>query len=124
MLVNFLVDDEKEVAKLLASEQPLGAYGNRVRAAYCLGLINVPVRDDLKLVGKIRNRFAHDLYATFEDETVRSWCLALKWHRVCYMEPPSGVSSRDLFCVDVNQLAGYLDGLASAVRGERRTIQR
>jgi DNA-binding MltR family transcriptional regulator len=124
MLVNFLVDDEKEVKRLLDPDQPLGSYGNRVRAVYCLGLINKVVRDDLRLVGQIRNRFAHDLYTTFEDEKVCSWCLALKWYRVAYTEPPPGVSAKDLFCVDVNQIAGCLDGLASAVRGDKRTIRK
>ena len=124
LLTNFLVDDEKEVGRLLDYDQPLGTYSNRVRVAYCLGLINKTVREDLRLVGKIRNRFAHDLYASFEDEEVRSLCVALRWHRVAYMEPPPGVAARDLFFVDVNQLAGYLDGLVSAVRGDRRQVQR
>ncbi|GAB4203962.1 MAG: hypothetical protein Fur006_58690 [Coleofasciculaceae cyanobacterium] len=64
ILINFLVDDEKEVNKLLQYDQPLGTYGNRVTLAYCLGLIGKTIRNDLRLVGKRRNRFAHDLYAS------------------------------------------------------------
>lgn len=44
----------------------------------CLGLIYKPVRDDLNLVRKIRNEFAHNLYASFEDEKIESWCSGLK----------------------------------------------
>src|SRR5215831_18418966 len=39
ILINFLVDDEKEVGKLLQPDQPLGTYGSRIRAVYCFGLI-------------------------------------------------------------------------------------
>src|SRR5689334_10363244 len=66
ILVAFLVDDEREVEKLLGVERPLGTYGSRVTTVYCLGFINKIVCDDLRLVGKIRNRFAHDLSASFE----------------------------------------------------------
>jgi DNA-binding MltR family transcriptional regulator len=120
ILIEFLVDDEKEVGELLRHEGPLGTYSGKVRAAYCLGLLRKPVRDDLRLVGKIRNRFAHDLSASFTDQQIASWCEALRWHRQAYMEPPPGASARDLFHVGVNQLVGHLDGYVSIARGEKR----
>lgn len=120
ILIEFLVDDEKEVAELLRYEGPIGTYSGRIRAAYCLGLLRKAIRDDLRLVGKIRNRFAHDLSASFAEEPIRSWCNSLRWHREAYMTPPPGVSSRDLFQVGVNQLVGYLDGYVSVARGEKR----
>lgn len=120
ILISFLVDDPKEVAEMLRYDQPLGTYGNRIRAAYCVGLINKTIRDDLRLVGKVRNRFAHDLYASFEDQQIQSWCVALRWHRTAYIEPPSGVSERDLFHVGVNQLVCHLNGVVSIARGEKR----
>src|SRR5216683_1846713 len=58
ILINFLVDDPKEVGELLRHDSPLGTYGSRTRAVYCFGLIGKTMRDDLRLVGKIRNRFA------------------------------------------------------------------
>jgi DNA-binding MltR family transcriptional regulator len=120
ILVSFLVDDPKEVDELMRYDQPLGTYGNRIRAAYCLGLINKTIRDDLRIVGKVRNRFAHDLYASFEDQQISSWCAALNWHRTAYMEPPPGSSERDLFHVGVNQLVCHLGGVVSIARGEKR----
>jgi DNA-binding MltR family transcriptional regulator len=120
ILINFLVDDTKEVSELLRYDQPLGSYGNRTRAAYCFGLINKTIRDDLRLVGKIRNRFAHDLYASFDDQQIADWCAALKWHRTAYMTPAPGVSARDLFHVGVNQLVCHLSGIVSIARGEKR----
>jgi hypothetical protein len=67
----------------------------RIRAAYCLGLLRKAVRDDLRLVGKIRNRLAHDLSASFADQQIGSCCEALRWHRETYMTPPPGASARD-----------------------------
>jgi len=120
MLIEFLVDDEKEVADLLRHDGPIGSYSGRVRAAYCLGLLRKAVRDDLRLVGKIRNRFAHDLSVSFAEQQISSWCNALRWHREAYMTPPPGVSARDLFHVGVNQLVAHLNGYVSIARGEKR----
>jgi len=120
ILIEFLVDDEKEVGELLQYDGPMGTYSGRIRAAYCLGLLRKTARDDLRLVGKIRNKFAHDLSASFTKDPIRSWCNALRWHREAYMEPPPGVSARDLFHVGVNQLVGHLNGYALIARGEKR----
>lgn len=124
IIQNFLVDDEKEVDKLLKQDQPLGTYGNKVGAVYCFGLIGKTIRDDLRLVAKIRNTFAHDLYASFEDEKIRSWCFALKWHRISFAQPPDGASARSLFNVGVSRLASYLGDVTSIARGDKRSIQR
>lgn len=122
ILVNFLANDEKEVKKLLQYDQPLGTYGNRITMAYCLGLIGKTIRDDLRSVGKIRNRFAHDLYASFHDEKIQSWCQSLRWHRIAILPPPE-TTARDLFQVGVNQLVAHLHGLVSVSRLEKRSIR-
>ena len=119
ILINFLVDDPKEVAELLQYDQPLGTYGSRTRAAYCFGLIGKSIRDDLRLVGRIRNKFAHELSATFDDQQIAAWCVGLKWHRIAYVTPPPDASARDLFHVGVNQLVCHLNGIVSVARGKR-----
>jgi hypothetical protein len=124
ILISFLADDEKEVQRLLEPEGPLGTYGARVRVVYCLGLISKIIRDDLRLVGKIRNKFAHHLHASFEDEQIRSWCLALKWHEhSMFMKAPEGAMTSDIFQVGVNQLVAHLNGIPSIARREKRKIQ-
>ncbi len=123
ILIAFLVDDEKEVGELLRYDQPLGTYGGRVRAAYCFGLIPKVVRTDLSLVGRVRNKFAHDLYASFADPSISSWCIGLQWHRRTFMTPPAGVSPRDLFYVGVHQLVGHLNGVVSIARSEKRVAR-
>lgn len=120
ILVNFLVDDEKEVQRLLQYDQPMGTYGSRISAAYCLGFIGKVIRDDLRLVGKVRNRFAHDLKASFNDEPIQSWCSLLKWHKISMsMEPPDGATPRDVFQVGVNQLICHLNGIGAIARGRK-----
>ena len=122
ILIEFMVDDEKEVDGLLRYDQPMGTYSGRIRAAYCLGLLRKTVRDDLRLVGKIRNMFAHDLSASFSAEPIRTWCNSLRWHRESYMQPPVDASARDLFHVGVNQLVCHLNGYVSIARGEKRML--
>jgi hypothetical protein len=123
-LTNFMVDDEKETRRLLAFDQAMGTFSSRVTAMYCLGLICKTVRDDLRIVGKIRNRFAHELRASFDLEPVRGWCLALKWHTFSMMmEAPADAIPRDIFKVGVNQLICYLEGLVGGALYERRKIR-
>ncbi|WP_431293416.1 MltR family transcriptional regulator [Pedobacter sp. P26] len=119
----FFPEDDSEVERLIEYNQPLGTFGNRVRMVYCLGLIEKIVKDDLKLIGKIRNQFAHDLYASFEDKAIKSWCRELKWHKVSMMmEPPADATIRDLYQVGVNQLISYLNGAIAFARGNKRTV--
>jgi DNA-binding MltR family transcriptional regulator len=90
VLLAFFPEDDKEVELLILYDQPLGTFGNKVRMAYCLGLIEKVVKDDLKLVAKIRNKFAHQLNVSFDDQNIKSWCNELKWYKVSMMrECPS-----------------------------------
>lgn len=123
LLLAFLPEDDTEVERLVQFDQPIGTYGNKVRMAYCLGLIEKIIKDDLKLIGKIRNRFAHDLYASFKDQDIKSWCLELKWHKISMMvEPPEDATVRDIYQVGVNQLITYLNGAVSIARNGKRQI--
>jgi hypothetical protein len=120
----FLVDDDKQVKKLLRYDQPLGTFSGRITMVYCLGLIYKPVRDDLHLVRKIRNEFAHDLYASFEDEKISSWCSSLKWHRISYVEnPPDNATVQNLFQVGTHCLVNYLSGVVGIARGKKREVE-
>jgi hypothetical protein len=125
MLINFLLDDEVEANKLLQPDRPLGTFSSRTTMAYCLGLIGRVIRDDLRLVGKIRNRFAHRLDADFESEPIRSWCWSLRFHEIgMMMKPPEGATTRDVFRVGVNQVIAHLSGLVGLARFDRRNAPR
>lgn len=125
ILIEFLPEDEKEVEILLSYDKPLGTYSNKVRMIYCLGLIEKKVMNDLKLIGKIRNRFAHNLSVSFEDKNITSWCGELKWHREVFFlhETPKEATTRDLFQVGVNTVISYLNGVVSIAGNHKRKIR-
>lgn len=123
-LINFFADDEGEVNNLLNNGRPLGTYSSRTSLAYCLGLIGAIVRDDLRIVGKIRNKFAHDLRASFNDDPIRTWTLSLRWHEISMcMKAPDGASPSAIFQVGVNQLITHLNGIVGIARGEKRKLR-
>jgi DNA-binding MltR family transcriptional regulator len=120
ILTSFFVDDEKETSKLLQPEGPLGTFGAKITICYSLGLIGKIIKSDLRLIAKIRNRFAHDLRADFSDNRIENWCKALCWHKELLPEPPVDVTNRDLFQVGVNQVVTHLNGLVSLARSHQR----
>lgn len=120
-LHNFLPENDKEVIGLFENNNPLATYSSRIKMTYCLGLIDRLIKDDLKLIGKIRNKFAHDLNASFSNDDVGSWCKALKWHKVFLMQnPPDNATNRDLFQVGVNTLISHLHGITLIAIGQKR----
>lgn len=125
ILIEFLPDDETEVEVLLGYDKPLGTYSNKVRMLYCLGLIDQKVIKDLKLIGKIRNRFAHDLSVSFDDTDISNWCRELKWHKVIFSlhEIPKDATIRDLYQVGVNTIITYLNGVVGIAMSQKRSIQ-
>lgn len=123
ILIEFFPEGEKEVENLLKYDKPLGTYGNKIKMLYCLGLIEKMVMDDLKLIGKIRNSFAHNLTISFEDDDIKTWCIKLNWHRDAYMsDPPQEATPRDYYQVGVNTIIGYLTGVVGISRNEKRKV--
>jgi DNA-binding MltR family transcriptional regulator len=73
------IDVPAETESLLRPDAPLGSNGSRCQLAYCLGLITKDQRDDLRIIAKIRNYFAHDFNAQeFNVSPIRDLCTALK----------------------------------------------
>lgn len=123
ILIEFFPEDEKEVEALFGYDKQLGSYSNKVRMIYCLGLIEKKVMQDLKLIGKIRNRFAHDLTVSFADKDITDWCRQLKWHREVFLhEAPKEATTRDLYQVGVHAVIGYLNGIVGAARSQKRSV--
>jgi DNA-binding MltR family transcriptional regulator len=123
ILFSFLADDDKNVQQIVGFDKALGTFSSRIKMVYGLGLIYEPVRNDLEQVRKIRNKFAHTLDVSFEDQQIKDWCQNLEWHRKAYVaNPPEGATAQELFQVGVNQLIGYLSGVISIARGEKRKI--
>jgi DNA-binding MltR family transcriptional regulator len=112
-----LIDVSKEVDSLLRPDAPLGSNGARYQLAYCLGLITREQRDDMKLIAKIRNIFAHDFKATgFDTPPVKDYCAVLKQPATLEAVP------RQLFPADTAIItAEYVRKTSATPREQYRT---
>ena len=73
------IDSPDDVERLLRPDGPVGSNAARFQLAYCLGLITSEQRDDMKIIAKIRNAFAHGFKATsFDAAPVSDYCSTLK----------------------------------------------
>lgn len=77
LLTACLVDDPKLVAELFRYDGGLGSFGARVKLAYLLGLVSDEERNDLDLLRRVRNDFAHNPEATLSTHADRCSCLRL-----------------------------------------------
>lgn len=60
-----------------SSFSPIGSFGARIIISYSLNLITKEEYDDIKLIKKIRNIFAHEMYVSFSDDRIKSHCASL-----------------------------------------------
>jgi hypothetical protein len=71
---------------------PLGTFSGRMRVAHALGLVGEQSFADLRLIGRIRNRFAHKLEVTsFTDPEIAALCSKLQVAEFVFLgeTPPS-----------------------------------
>ncbi|WP_204137890.1 MltR family transcriptional regulator [Halomicronema sp. CCY15110] len=116
-----LVQDEKELNLLLDEAQgALPGLVQRARILYLMGIFPKIIFNDIKLVARVRNHFAHNVSATFDDESVVKNVKKMQWHiESMFMEPPEEASIRDIYQVAVNQLVCHLNALPSLARYKR-----
>lgn len=75
--------DKQVYNELFQPSGPLGNYAIKVRLGYMLGWYGRDFYDDLLLVAKIRNRFAHELDAKdFSDQKISSWLKQMKLYKM------------------------------------------
>ena len=120
-LTEFLVQDENEIRILLdEGNGSLPGLVQRARLLYLVDLIPQIIYKDLKNIGKIRNHFAHNVGACFEETRIKDLCVNLQWHVYTLMKkPPEGATSRDIYQVAVNQLVSYLGAIPGQARLRR-----
>jgi DNA-binding MltR family transcriptional regulator len=112
-----MVEAPTDVEQLLRPDGAVGSNGARYQLAYCLGLITTDQRDDLKLVAKIRNSFAHNFLAlTFGESPIRDYCASLRQPSILAAMPA------DLFPQQEAELAErYVHGTNVTAREQFRT---
>jgi len=95
MLRSFFVDDKKVMDGVLSPNGTGGTFSARIGLAYCLGLIGKQHLNDLSIMRKIRNEFAHlDRPVTFNMPRVRKLCGQLIAPQILGLQ---GSSARDTF---------------------------
>lgn len=121
-LAESLKQDTKEINLML--DEGSGAMPGlvqRSRMLYLMGVFPKVIFEDIKLVARIRNHFAHNVAAAFMDEFVIKSVHKLKWHIEAGLGrlPPPDATVRDIYQVGVNQLVCHLNGLPSFARYNR-----
>lgn len=115
----FLIDDPEEVRNLI--ERPLGAFGSRIRAAYCMGLITKEVFEDLNVIRSIRNLFAHRLHElSFERAAIVEECAKLQSLERIHMLGADSSTARGRFSLSVYFIQYYLNLERSRLAKSRR----
>ena len=123
-----MVEDTKKVEELLGgddgSEAPLSSFSARIKTAYCLGLVTKQEFDDLNLIRRIRNRFAHRFHGyTFENQEIIDWCNSLKTPIVFKVILPDVLASyRDRYVFTVSMLVNQLGLRILSTQRKRLTI--
>lgn len=88
---SFLIED-KSVDNLFKGYSPLSTFSSKIDISYALGLITKEMKQDLDVVRKVRNHFAHNWKdASFDNSPVSDFCRNLKiTSRTFYSRLPNG----------------------------------
>lgn len=96
---------------------PLHILSNKIKMAYCLGLIDKKNYNNLECIRKIRNKFAHRIFdASFDDTEIMQWCRSVDIKR---LHGYDSSNYRSLFYDAAYYLSGYLDGRISSTEQQK-----
>jgi mannitol operon repressor len=70
--------DSREGQLVEGANAPLGTFSARIEACYALGLTSDDEHNDLTLIRRIRNEFAHNIETTFGTPSIVSRCSQLR----------------------------------------------
>ena len=75
----FLIDGKSSSKLLTEGNAPLGTFSSRIDACFALGLIDDFEYQEISLIRKIRNKFAHAKHGiSFQTEIIKGYCSTLK----------------------------------------------
>ena len=101
-----MVDNKKAREIIFDNSGALGTFSGKINIAYLMGLIPKKINDDIQLIRKIRNDFAHNAsYVTFDTGYIASRCHALKTHTWSKKETP-----RTIFGSTSTSILSYING--------------
>jgi hypothetical protein len=81
---SFLIEGKSQDQLLSGFNAPIGTMSAKIALAAALGLISERERRECDLLRKIRNKFAHNVHPSFEDDDVKSLCFELTYRAMPY----------------------------------------
>ncbi len=120
ILMAFFVEDANAADLVDGANVPLDSFSSRIAACYALALIS---RDDLTVLRKIRNEFAHQMAASFDNQSIKDRCANLHHRAKDYIHTENGpvvVAPRGQFLTSAGALIVNLYNRAHHVKQTRR----
>lgn len=116
--------DEVVSRELFRPDGALGTFGQKIRLGYMLGLYEKDLKDDLILLSRIRNAFAHRIDITsFETSPIRDYMdcmIVLKVHRELLRklqeDPNTDAQARTRTFVLSSELCDYRNSFHLCIR--------
>jgi DNA-binding MltR family transcriptional regulator len=120
MLLAFMVDCAQSKKLVEGFNAPLGTFSTRISALYAFGLISTDEFKELENLRKIRNKFAHEIYVSFEDQQIKDLVKNLTFigHKVGNGEEEVGAS--ELFTYSVAGLVLWIGNRHITIEEDRR----
>lgn len=119
LIASFFVEDCDQGSSLLAAERPLGGFGARIRAAYCMGLISKNEYHDMDLIMQIQYTFANRVNeVAFTDQGILEKCFMLRIPRDVLL-PGETRTPRQLFVFATAILTQHMAWRAMQAVGKR-----
>lgn len=123
ILLCFFLDDPLHGSLVDGANAPLGTFSSRINACHALALITDDERNDLDQMRKIRNEFAHNLKASFENQNIKDRSANLRFRAQDYKSEALGdvvVSAQGQFSTAATALVLSLVNRPHYVSQKRR----
>lgn len=112
----FMIEGKSREQILNGFNAPVATFSAKIALCAALGLINERERAECELIRKIRNKFAHNVHATFDDDSIKDLSLSLSFR----IEGENAVGA---FTSAAVMLATNLTNRPHYVRLERLTLR-
>ena len=122
ILKSFLIVSEQSEKLLKGMNAPFGTLSSRISGCYALGLIEQHEYNEMEIIRKIRNKFAHNWdNVSFTTDSIKDLTNNLPWRGPMEYEVTSG--TKDRFCTAMSMLMVDLVWRTRLVKMERLTLK-
>ena len=117
LLKSFFINDDAFIKKHILGNSPsvtIDSFAKRSSICYALGLLRQSEYDDLDLIRRIRNKFAHKLHGlSFECQDIKDRCYQLKVAKTAMVGPLSAAkytdSARFRYTISVGVIGNFIN---------------